>query len=237
MDYRGSLKAMYNNPNWLVQTSLIGLCSLIPVVGGIAVIGYSFESAAYLHLTNREGYPDFSFGRFGAYLARGVGPFLVSLLFMLVLVPLIIVEQITAVAVAALLASMQIPGLVQGFSLLLSVIFFVVNGLIFVMQWSLLIRGGMSGELGETFRFGFIGEFMKRAGTDGFWAYAWMNLTLLPCVYLFAIAPQLLFLTLLPAIGIMTLCYAWLSCQLYRSYLTEKGMPFRVRCDVIEENA
>ena len=119
---------------------------------------------------------------------------------------------------------------------MLSVIFFVINGLVFVVQWSLLIRGGMSGEFGDAFRFGFIGEFMKRAGTDGFWAYAWMNLTLIPCAYCFAIAPQLLMLTILPAIGIITLCYAWLSCQLYRSYLTEKGMPFRVKCDVIEEN-
>jgi len=235
MDYRGGLKAMYHNPNWLMQTSLIGLCSLIPFVGGIAVIGYAFESAAYLHLTNREGYPDFSFGRFGPYLARGIGPFLVILLFLIVFVPVIIVEQIVAFAAGALLASLEIPGLVQGGGLMLSAIFFVINGLIFVVQWSLLIRGGMSGELGETFRFGFIGEFMKRAGADGFWAYAYMNLLLIPCVYIFMLAPHLLFLTILPGIGIIALSYGWLSCQLYRSYLTEKGPPFRVKCDVIEE--
>src|SRR5436190_18548387 len=161
MDYRGGLKAMYNNPNWLVQTSLIGLCALIPVVGPIAVLGYTFECAAYLHKTNREGYPDFSFGRFGAYLARGVGPFLVSLLFMIVFVPLFIVEQLIAGVLAYALASMEIPGLVQGVGLAVAVIFFVINGLIFVAQWSLLIRGGMSGEFGDSFRFGFCGEFMK----------------------------------------------------------------------------
>jgi hypothetical protein len=94
----------------------------------------------------------------------------------------------------------------------------------------------MSGEIGDAFRFGFIGEFMKRAGADGFWAYVWMNLTLLPCVVAFAFAPQLAMVTALPAIGVYCLCYAWLSCQLYRAYLTEKGMPFRVKCDVIEEN-
>lgn len=235
MDYRGGLKAMYNNPNWLVQTSLIGLCSLIPIVGPIAVMGYMFESAAYLHLTNREGYPDFNFGRFGPYLGRGIGPFLVSLLFLIVVVPLYIVEQLVSFALAALLASLEIPGLVQGFGLLLALIFFVINGLVFVVQWSLWIRGGLSGEVGDSFRFGFIGEFMKRAGADGFWAYAFMQLSLIPCVIMFMIAPHLLLLTILPGIGIITLCYAWLSCQLYRAYLTEKGPPFRVRCDVIEE--
>src|SRR5687768_4186441 len=105
MDYRGGLKAMYNNPNWLTQTSLIGLCWLIPIVGPIAVMGYSFEAAAYLHKTNREGYPDFSFGRLGPYLARGLGPFLISLLFLVVIVPLYIVEQVIFVAVGALMAS------------------------------------------------------------------------------------------------------------------------------------
>ena len=235
MDYRGSLKAMYNNPNWLVQTSLIGLCFCIPFVGSIAVLGYAFESAAYLHLTNREGYPDFSFGRFGPYLARGVGPFLVMFLFGFILFPVILVEQLVAGMLGIALASLQIPGLVQGIGLLLSVVYFVVNGLISVVMWSLLIRGGMSGEFADAFRFGFIGEFMKRSGADGFWAYAFMQLTLIPCVIMFMIAPHLLLLTIFPGIGIITLCYAWLSCQLYRSYLTEKGMPFRVRCDVIEE--
>lgn len=236
MDYRGGLKAMYNNPNWLVQTSLIGLCFLIPFVGPIAVIGYAFESAAYLHKTNRDGYPDFSFGRLGAYLARGIGPFLIILLFSIVIVPLIIVEQIVAVALGALLGSMEIPGLAPGVGLLLSAIFFVINGLLFVAQWSLLIRGGLSGEIGDAFRFGFCGEFMKRAGADGFWAYTYMNLTLAPCVYVFVfLAPHLLFLTLLPAIGIITLSYGWLSCQLYRSYLTEKGPPFHVKYEMVEE--
>jgi hypothetical protein len=235
MDYRGGLKAMYNNPNWLVQTSLIGLCFFIPFVGSIAVIGYAFESAAYLHLTNREGYPDFSFGRFGPYLARGVGPFLIMFVFGFVLFPLIFVEQLVAGLLAVALASLEIPGLVQGFGLLLSVIYFVVNGIVTVIMWSLLIRGGMSGEFADAFRFGFIGEFMKRAGADGFWAYAFMQLSLIPCVIMFMIAPHLLLLTILPGIGIITLCYAWLSCQLYRAYLTEKGPPFRVRCDVIEE--
>jgi hypothetical protein len=236
MDYRGGLKAMYNNPNWLVQTSLIGLCSLIPFVGGIAVLGYAFESAAYLHLTNREGYPDFSFGRFGAYLARGVGPFLITLLFMLVFVPLFVVQVMLTAGVIVLAASLQMPFLDTALGWLIRIVFFVINGLVFACMWSLWIRGGLSGEFADAFRFGFIGEFMKRAGVDGFWAFAWMNLLLIPCVYCFIIAPQLLMLTILPAIGIIALCYAWLSCQLYRSYLTEKGAPFRVKCDIIEDH-
>lgn len=235
MDYRGGLKAMYNNPNWLMQTSLIGVCSVIPVVGSIAAMGYAYECAAYLHLTNREGYPDFNFGRFGAYLARGIGPFLISLVFMVVLVPLFIVEYITLIAVALLLVPMQIPFLAPGVGMFLGAVFFVINSVIQIFQFALMIRGGLSGEISEAFRFAFCGEFAKRAGNDAFFAQMYLSFlaSLLLC---FAFVPfWLLGLMVLPAIGIFMLSYAWICCQLYRSYLTEKGPPFRVKCDVIEE--
>lgn len=235
MDYRGGLKAMYNNPSWLVQTSLIGLCFAIPFVGPIAVMGYAFESAAYLHLTNREGYPDFSFGRFGPYLARGIGPFLISLLYLVFFVPLYIAEQLLAGLIIGLVASMEIPFLALGVSFVLGAIILLVNATAYTVLWSLLIRGGLSGEIGDSFRFAFVGEFMKRAGGDGVLACLWLSLTLAPCLAAFFFAPQLLLLTIFPTIGVYFLCYAWLSCQLYRSYLTEKGPPFRVKCEIIED--
>jgi hypothetical protein len=235
MDYRGGLKAMYNNPNWLLQTSLIGLCALIPIVGQIAVLGYAFESAAYLHKTNREGYPDFDFGRFGAYLGRGIGPFVVGLVFLIVFIPLLIVEQVISFAVGALVGPMQIPYLLPAVSLGLSFVFFIINAIVNVFQTALMIRGGMSGEFSESFRFSFCGEFAKRAGMDAFFAQMYLGL-LYALLVIFALVPfWLLFLTTLPAIGIFFLSYAWLCCQMYRSFLTEKGMPFKVKCEVIDQ--
>lgn len=235
MDYRGGLKAMYNNPSWLTQTSMIGLCFLIPVVGPIAVMGYAFESAAYLHKTNREGFPDFDFGRFGPYLARGLGPFLISLTFLLVTGPLWFVENIVYFAVMSLVVSMDIPYLPLAFSLGLQGLFFLVNTIVYVFQTALMIRGGLSGEMSESFRFSFCGEFAKRAGMDAFFAQVYLGF-LTTILVIFALVPfWTLWLTILPAIGIYFLSYSWLCCQLYRSYLTEKGEPFKVRCDVIDQ--
>lgn len=235
MDYRGGLKAMYNNPDWLVQTSLIGLCFLIPVVGSIAVMGYAFEAAAYLHKTNREGYPDFSFGRLGPYLSRGVGPFVVGLVFMLVFVPLFIVENMISFAVNALVVPLDIPFLALGLSLGMWAIFGVMNAILNIFQLALMIRGGLSGEFAESFRFPFCTEFFKRAGMDALYAQMYLGLVY-ACLVFFAIVPfWLLFLTTLPAIGVFFLSYAWIICQLYRSYLTEKGTPFPVKCDVIDQ--
>src|SRR5262245_15182704 len=93
MDYRGGLSCMLKNPGWLAQTSIIGVVSLIPIVGQIVILGYVFEAAAYLHKRNGESFPDFQFGRFGAYLARGVGPFLAGLLFSFLHIPVFMGEM------------------------------------------------------------------------------------------------------------------------------------------------
>jgi hypothetical protein len=196
-------------------------------------------------LTNREGYPDFSFGRFGAYLARGIGPFLVALLFGLVMMlPVFIVEEVVRgfglALIVPMIADQNSPGTAVAAALtitnILNVVYFVINTILYTIPLSLMIRGGLSNEIGESFKFPFIGEFFKRAGNDAFLGQAYLYLPLAGCVMVFALTPiWLLYLTILPAIGIYTLSYAWICCQLYRSYLTEKGPPFRVRCDVIED--
>ena len=81
MDYTGGFGMIHANPNWLTNCFLAGLCFLIPVVGPIVLIGYGYETAELLHRSNGRRHWDFNFNRFGDYLSRGVGPFLVSLVF------------------------------------------------------------------------------------------------------------------------------------------------------------
>jgi hypothetical protein len=244
MDYRGGLKTMYVNPNWLMQTTLIGLCWLIPVVGPIATLGYSFEAAAYLHKRNGEHFPDFDFGRFGPYLARGIGPVLAMLAFSVVLIPVVVVEYVVTLVVpflVALLADLVDPnsGSVKGILavcvfLLLALVFTIVNCIVMIYMWGLTIRGGLTGEISEAFKVGWCPEFAKRAGSETFFAQLYLSfLTVL--LINFAIAPWLLFLASLPAIGIFYLSYSWLCFQLYRTYLSEKGPPFKVKCDILDQ--
>jgi hypothetical protein len=245
MDYRGGLNAMYNNPSWLAQTSLIGLCGLIPFVGQIVIMGYAFEAAAYLHKTNRDTFPDFNFNRFGPYLARGVGPFLVALIFMFIHVPVYIAEALGLGLVGGLLVEVvsSIDPSNSGLRLgtLLTVGFFnmavigIVHTMINIFQFALMLRGGLSGEFAESFRFSFCSEYAKRAGGATFTATIFLGY-LMFCLYCFVLGGiWSLGLFILPAMGIYTLACAWIACQLYREYLTEKGAPFRVKCEIIDE--
>lgn len=246
MDYRGGLKAMYTNPNWLTQATLIGLCGLIPIVGQIVIMGYAFEAAAYLHKTNRDQFPDFNFNRFGSYLARGVGPFLVGLLFLMIHIPVYVIEflvfNVGGTMLVVALASMDPgnEGLRVGLLVTLGILNMVVTGVVHMIiniyQVALMIRGGLSGELAESFRFSFCPEFAKRAGTETFVAGIFTGY-LTFCLVCFAVVPifwtfGLFYLT---AIGIYCLCCSWLVFQLYRTYLGEKGAPFKVKCEIIDQ--
>jgi hypothetical protein len=110
MRYLQSYRFLFTSPNWLTNLLLASVCSLIPVIGPIVLIGYLFEvidvllrrrAVERLRETSRsteafgervmdalpadddeeaDAYPDFSFSRFGDYLVRGVWPFLARLI-------------------------------------------------------------------------------------------------------------------------------------------------------------
>lgn len=245
MDYRGGLQAMYNNPNWLAQVTLIGLCYMIPVVGPIVVMGYVFEAAAYMHKTNRDSFPDFSFGRFGPYLSRGVGPFLVGILFLFIHIPVYIAEVLVLGLVGGLLIEAissidpQSGGLRATVSisvnLFITVVIGIVHSIINIYQLALMIRGGLSGDFAESFRFSFCLEYAKRAGGATFNAIMFTGYLTFCLMCFAAIGMWSAGLSVLAAIGIYSLACAWLAFQLYREYLTEKGAPFRVKCEIIDE--
>lgn len=109
MRYWQSYRFVFNNPNWITNLALVAVCSIIPVIGPIVLIGYCFEvidellrrrqrerggaSPAFADLKGEEimdalpaeddhvngWYPDFNFNRFTEYLTRGIWPFLVKL--------------------------------------------------------------------------------------------------------------------------------------------------------------
>src|SRR5689334_2624813 len=76
MNYFGAFQMVHRNPDWFVNTLLMFVCAIIPVIGSIVLNGYIYETVEILHRTNGNYYPKFDFNRFVEYLLRGVGPFL-----------------------------------------------------------------------------------------------------------------------------------------------------------------
>ena len=89
MKYQQAFRYSLDRQGGFVNLLLLVVCQLIPVVGGIVVLGYMAEVSVAL---NRDPelrrHPKFVFDRFVEYLTRGVWPFLISLILTLPLFPI-----------------------------------------------------------------------------------------------------------------------------------------------------
>jgi predicted Zn finger-like uncharacterized protein len=214
MQYLRAYQYIFEKRTWLNNLLLTGLCYLIPLVGGIAGMGYSYEILEYLHTRGDRRYPNFEFGRFGAYLMRGLWPFLVGLM---IAVPAWLILTVFNFALFVALPDLmfRLSTVVNGLEMLLWL------GLFFLLM-PLLLRAGISGslDLGASFRFA--PDFFKRVGVPAILVYLILMVTgavvaplgmMLCCVGIFW------------AMAFLALVQGHLYYQLYEEYLRRGGTP------------
>lgn len=69
MDFGRAFGFVFNDPEWMKKILLGGLISLIPLIGGFVVYGYSLEVARRVYQAADEQLPQWD--DFGGYLTRG----------------------------------------------------------------------------------------------------------------------------------------------------------------------
>jgi Protein of unknown function (DUF4013) len=217
---------VFENPNWLMNILLSGLCMLIPIIGGLIVLGYQFEAVAMLLSTQGTRYPDFTFNRFAEYLVRGLWPFLVQLVASIVIVPVLLVAifvPLLLISVVASAAGDNAEGFVALVGMLMLGLFvFLVTVLLSMMLLPLLLRAGVTQDFAEGFNIGWAIDFVKRTYKEMFLALLFLMvaggvlsiLGMLACyIGLFFVMP------------IVFLAQAHLYYQLYLLFLSRGGAP------------
>ena len=234
MDYFGAFDMIHRRPDWFVNCMLMFVCMLIPVVGGLVMSGYMYECVEVLHRTRGSYYPKLDFGRFVEYLLRGVGPFLVGLVFATIMVLVMLVGygiMIAVVVGASAAGGEKNAGAAAGIGALISMVLFfalfmTVSLLGTFVLLPLQLRGGMSSDIGQAFNFNWAMDFVKKT---------WVEMLL---VFLFQlgvgiVAELAIFLTcfvgILVVVGYIFLISAWLQFQLYRVYLSRGGDPIPLK--------
>ena len=228
MNYLGAFEMIHRNPDWFVSVLLTSLCALIPVIGGIILNGYIYETVEILHRTGGNLYPKFDFNRFVEYLLRGVGPFLIGLVLSIPLaIVMLLVYFLTFAGIfAAGVAGEDNPeaaglGILLAFLISFTVMTVAMIAVSFLMV-PLGLRGGVSSDIGQSFNFGWAIDFVKKT---------WLEMLL---VFLFQFAVSLVagllalltcYLGLLVVIGYLALISGWLQFQLYRVFLSRGGEP------------
>lgn len=234
-EYMRAYSYIFENPNWMTNVLWGFLCFLstgvIPIVGQLVFFGYQFEIIEALLMARGARYLDFDTNRFGDYIGRGIWPFLVQLLFgMIVIVPGILFTYVGAIAVGALGAA--IGGQDAGVPLaIIFVVLFFCTAMLCLTLLSMLtipmtIRAGLSQDFGQAFNIGWAVNFIKKT---------WVEMLLSG---LFIMASSMLFMPLgLLACGvgvfaaqvIVMLGYTYFQYQLYALFLARGGEPIPLK--------
>jgi hypothetical protein len=249
MRYWQSYRFVFTNPNWPTNLALAAVCSLIPVLGQIVLIGYCFEVVERL-LRRRLGradtlgegimdvlpadedyppetHPDFSFDRFSNYLTRGIWPFLVQLIKNMV---------VGMIAGIFLMLGMMLAGFAAAAANSV-LMFFVVYGLFWVVYALLMIvagilttpmylHAGLSGDFSAAFSMDFYRDFMKRVGKEVVLTEAFLMAT----GTLAGIVGLLMYyIGIFPAIALVMIAHHHLEYQLYELYRERGGAAVEPR--------
>ena len=227
MNYFGGIAMIQSNPNWITNCLLAGLCALIPVVGPIVLMGYAFETAELLHRSGGKTYWDFNFNRFSDYLTRGVGPFLVGLVFGVIQFIAHIVLQIMLGIMFTIIAGRNPPAILGIIAILVTLSLLIALAIfMFLVQYPLQLRGGLANEVGQAFKFNFAFEFSGKVWRE-------MILVVLSMMLLALVAAPIILITcglgIIPLLGFAFLMQGWFAFQLYRKYLSLGGAPIPLK--------
>jgi len=222
MDYMRMITYVFDNPNWFMNLLLAALCSLIPVIGKIVVMGYLYEATITLMTAGGSRYPDFNFSRFGDYLMRGLWPFLVSLVFVLALLVVVGVALLGAGAVGAAIGEDAGKAL-SGFVIL---IIAIISPVLALFLLPMLFRSALTLEFAEGFNVEWAKSFIAKVWLEMLLGFLFLYVAsmvlgtvglLACCVGIFLVGP------------VLSLAYANLMFQLYSIFLSRGGAPVPIR--------
>jgi Protein of unknown function (DUF4013) len=232
MQYMRAYHFIFENPNWTTTVAYIGLCTLAAIIPGVSILlqllflGYQFETIELLLRTRGTQYPDFSFGRIGDYLGRGIWPFLLNLIVSVVLVPIIYIAVIIMIVVVALLAHaagdqagpvIAVIGGIFGFAIFLGLMLSIM-----MLVAPMLLRCGLAQDFGAAFQFSWISDFVRKMYREMVLAGLFMMGTALPLALAGILACGIGICVVTP---IILLAQTHLLYQLYGIYLTRGGQP------------
>lgn len=253
MRYWHSYRFVFSNPNWLTNLALGAVCSIIPWIGQIVLIGYFFEIIdRWLHRRRlaqarvlqdstdpagegimdalpanedheAEAYPDFDFNRFSDYLSRGIWPFLVRLIVHFVIAMLAFFFLMMGMMVAGFAAAAADS----------PVMFFVLYGIFWII-YTLLLMAAAILTTPLYLRAGLSGDFASAFSMEFYRDFLKRVGKEVVLAELFMsitgtgvviLGLALCYIGIFPALALMMYAHHHLEYQLYELYLERGGMP------------
>jgi hypothetical protein len=232
MDYTTAFKFAFQNPNWIRNVLLAAICALVPVAGAIVLAGYIFEIVEALHKRGKnppaageEPYPSFDLNRVMDYFMRGIPPLVVGLIFYVVTSIVIGIVYGIGLIVMAMAAKMggAVVAIVMLFMLLVIFMVAVVSA---VLQLPLVLRAGLSRDIGSSFSVPFLKDFLNKIGKETVISQIVLGLAAMIGVgvgFMLCLVPGFV------ASGVIPYAFAHIDYQLYTLYLGKGGEQIPIK--------
>ena len=236
LQYLAAYQYVFDHPRWYLILLIGTVARFVPIVGPIVLMGYLFGVVEALHRRPRESYPDFDFNLLGNYLKRGVWPFLVALILMVVAAPIAgILFYVPMIGMFALVSaadqdsSDELVPLVMllGCGLGMFVFFILVT----LISLPSILRAGLQQEFGPAFDFSYIKSFLKLMWRDIILQSLFMMVT---SVALMIVGGAMCCVGVYPALVLWVMAAYHFYYQLYELYLARGGMPIPLKPEPAE---
>lgn len=228
MKYIDSISDFLKSPKWMINLLLAGLCSLIPVVGPMVVLGWLMGGFWGRDDQDPTTFPPFDFGKFSVYLSRGLWPMLVALVASVVLMPIIWI--ITFVPMVTMSALTSPHGHAQSSpSPLFFIVMLVMTVLIMALSLGfglilkpLMIRASLLQNFAAAFDFRWVLRFLKTTWLECLLAalFLWVASFALAIIGMMALCIGIYFIS-----APIYFAMVHLDRQLYQLFLSRGGEP------------
>jgi len=227
MRYLGAYRFLFEHPKWGILLLIGAVCQFVPLVGPVVLMGYIYSVIEAKHRHGDAAFPDFDFNQLGAYLTRGVWPFLAAIVAALPLMILLVPAFFGMFFLQVASARTNEPPVA---GIILIVLCGIAFGLLsIVWQFAtlpIILRAGLSQDFGTAFSMEFARDFLSRV---------WKEM-LLSVLFLLVTAPFVILGGLLlfcigiyAAAVVMTFAHYHLQYQIYELYLQRGGTPIPLK--------
>ncbi len=164
MEFGRAFSYAFEDSEWLKKVGIAAVVVLIPIVGGIVLMGWALELMRRVIADDPTPLPDWS--DFGGFLSKGFKAFVVTLAYALPVILVVICGQVVMVGSTAALGDSN-PDAASTVALIASICMGCF-ALIFGILAGLLIPPALgnlasTGELGAAFRFGEVFGLLRSA--------------------------------------------------------------------------
>ncbi|GAA4435270.1 DUF4013 domain-containing protein [Bremerella cremea] len=222
IDYMSCLTRVFESPNWIVNSLLLGIAPIVFIIGQMVSFGYLMEMIASRVYGKSEVYPDVDLNRLGPYLTRGAWVFLVFFVAYLCTMPISIIGAVVMIMTQAMRNDvLMVLGMLFYIGMIMLAI--LIN---FLAMPPLMLRAGFLVDFSSAFDLAWIRDFARKmwvemvVGAIVFSLLAWF--ILMAGLLLFCVG-------YIPALGVVTLMAANFIAQLYQVFIYRGGQPIPFR--------